>query len=555
MTAPMSFEEIALSPLVAESEGALLRSLLQATDYGVLLTTLDRQDIIANRRLGEIFDLTPGAIVRMEPDAVRQLAATRFRDPAAFEALLEQIYADPALTREDELALAGEPARYVRRYTGPVRNREGRPVGRLWTFLDITDVKRLQAEVEAQLEARTLDFRATSQVLRLMNDLCRVALQASATPELLTSIAEHVRPVVGRNGLALLLLDREPSLLQGILCPASGPARLLRLPAAADPDLAACFEDAAPEGGRGFTLRPHAEGEVAREMGCASLAVAPLRVGDRVGGVLALGATEDDSFTDPRRAAHLSAVADQIALTIGSHRLRAELREAMDALQATQRRMVDMARLRTAATMAASVAHEVRNILTPMQVELAAETNLEPEAIRAQLNRFFALAHQLLAYGRPDVMELRPTSLAGTLQRVLPLVAGTAELHQIELDVRLPESLPLIQSDGRQLEHLFVNLCMNGIQSMAERGGTLSFEGERLDGVVELRVADTGCGIAAEDVDRVFEPFFTRRANGLGLGLFSCKRIVEDHGGEISVRSREGEGTCFTIRLPAAGEA
>src|SRR6185369_4979392 len=99
-----------------------------------------------------------------------------------------------------------------------------------------------------------------------------------------------------------------------------------------------------------------------------------------------------------------------------------------------------------------------------------------------------------------------------------------------------------------------VNLCLNALQAMAEAGGTLTLSGSARDGWVEVQVCDTGAGIAPEERDRIFEPFFTRRANGLGLGLFSCKRIVEDHGGELRVASAPGQGACFTVRLPAAGE-
>src|SRR5262249_34110006 len=148
-------EAVAVNPQVRQHAAALLSAVLQASDYGILMSGLDGQDMIANRRLGELFDLTPDEIVEMAPDAVRALARSRFRDPETFERVLSRAYADPESAWEDELELAGEPPRTVRRYTAPVRGPGGEPIGRLWTFLDITETKRLQAQVQAQLEART----------------------------------------------------------------------------------------------------------------------------------------------------------------------------------------------------------------------------------------------------------------------------------------------------------------------------------------------------------------------------------------------------------------
>ena len=81
----------------------------------------------------------------------------------------------------------------------------------------------------------------------------------------------------------------------------------------------------------------------------------------------------------------------------------------------------------------------------------------------------------------------------------------------------------------------------------------LALSGRAAGDRMEIEVADSGCGIAREHLERVFDPFFTTRANGFGLGLFSCRRIVEDHGGELTVTSALGRGACFTVSLPAAG--
>src|SRR5947209_20334800 len=96
-------EDIALNPQFREDERALLHALLQATDYGILMSGPDRQDIVANRRLGELFDVTPQLLVETQPEDARALARNRLRHPEGFDALLHTIYSDPEMTHEDEL--------------------------------------------------------------------------------------------------------------------------------------------------------------------------------------------------------------------------------------------------------------------------------------------------------------------------------------------------------------------------------------------------------------------------------------------------------------------
>jgi two-component system sensor histidine kinase HydH len=246
----------------------------------------------------------------------------------------------------------------------------------------------------------------------------------------------------------------------------------------------------------------------------------------------------------------VTAVIDQVALTVETHRLQSELREAVETLRATQRRMVEVEKLRAAGTLAASVAHDIRNILASLQMELADATP-DAESVRAQLARFSTLTHRLLAFSRPNVLETRPTSLAEVIGRVTPLIAGQAEACGVRMDVSLPEDLLLIAADASRIEHLFVNLFLNAIEAMSPEGGMLAIGGRAAGDRVEVTVRDTGRGVAAENAERIFDPFFTTRANGLGLGLFSCKQIAEEHGGEVTVANVPGGGACFTVRLPA----
>jgi signal transduction histidine kinase len=549
---PARVEEIALNPRVRENEGALLRALLQATDYGVLMSGVDRQDLVANRRLGELFDIPPRQIVALSPEQVRAIARDRFRDPQGFEDLIEEVAADPSAVRQDELEVAADPPRVIRRHTSPVRGPGGEPIGRLWTFLDITEMKRLQATVEAQLAAQTENFLATSATLRAMNELCGLAVQQQTANELLEAIVDLIAPLTAYDSAAVLLAAEDGASFSGMGRGPDERARPLGLAFEEEPALALAMSQGRVASDIPLSLYTNYSGSLARQLGARSIVVAPLIGGGAPLGVLVLGTGCPDAVLEPRRASHLSALVNQIALALETHRLQSELLAALETLQATQRRMVEMERLRTAGALAASVAHDIRNILAAMQVELALQPNLVTEAIQGHLNRFSALTHRLLAFSRPGVLDTTPTSLAEVVNRIVPLVAGQAEIAAVSITVDLPPDLPLALADAMQLEHLFVNLCLNAIQAMAEQGGTLVLEGRPAGDHVEVLVSDTGGGIAPENVARLFDPFFTTRANGLGLGLFSCRRIVEDHGGELRVESAHGRGARFTVSLPAA---
>jgi signal transduction histidine kinase len=515
-------DDIALNPHVRERERALLRALLQATDYGILVSDLARQDILANRRLGELFTVNPQTVVETDPRSVRELVRNRLEEPDAFDRRLQEIYSDAELTVQDELELTGERRQVLRRFTAPVRDHSGHPVGRLWTFLDITETRRLEQQVQAQLAARTADFEITARLMQAMNTIGRLAQTRTPPGALLREIAGIVGSALEVTHGAVLL--REEDRLAGMAW-ACGTFVPVRAPVE-DPALSPPLLDAL------------------LEVGVDPNVAFPLESGAGTQGLVVLAFPGE--VTREWRS-RFGAVADQIAMTLETARLDAELRAA-------ERRMVEIEKLRTAGALATSVAHDIRNIITPLLVELSGATDPASEAVRVQLSRFSALTHRLLSFGRPEVLDIRATCLREVLAGVTELVAAQVEVHEIRLAWDLPE-LPRVAADPGQLQHLFVNLCLNAVQAMAERGGTLRFCGRSGADYVEIDVQDEGRGIDPAHGEKLFDPFFTTRSNGFGLGLFSCRRIVEEHGGALTVRSEPGRGSTFTVRLPFFREA
>ena len=137
------------------------------------------------------------------------------------------------------------------------------------------------------------------------------------------------------------------------------------------------------------------------------------------------------------------------------------------------------------------------------------------------------------------------------IEGIRPLMEHQAALDHIVIRSEWQEPLPAVRGDRSRLEHLFINLMLNGLNAMASRGGMLRLSGITDGAYVRVDIADQGDGIEDEHLQRIFEPFFTTRSNGTGLGLFSASRIAEEHKGSIAVASQPGHGSSFSIRLPA----
>jgi signal transduction histidine kinase len=212
--------------------------------------------------------------------------------------------------------------------------------------------------------------------------------------------------------------------------------------------------------------------------------------------------------------------------------------------------------------MAASIAHEVRNPLAGMKGAmevLRQHLGTDPshadvvDELMAQIVRLETLVRDLLTYARPRPLSRQPVELPHLLDRVLRFVQedGHPRVLNVERDYD-PRSSRIV-ADPQQLEQLFLNLIQNAAQAM-EDGGTLAVSTGANGGQVEIVFSDTGQGIAVRDLPRIYQPFFTTRHRGSGLGLTIVRKIVDDHGGSIRVESGPGTGTTATVTLPIGDE-
>ncbi len=229
----------------------------------------------------------------------------------------------------------------------------------------------------------------------------------------------------------------------------------------------------------------------------------------------------------------------------------------------TAQQTIESERLNALTLLAAGVAHEIGNPLNSLHIHLQlmersvqkldgdAKGELERsiDVARSEVNRLDSIVTQFLRAIRPSRPQFRPENLNTIVEEVVRFF--TPEIHDrdIVVEQELRSDLPLLQLDRDQMKQAFYNVIKNSLEAM-QRHGTLRIQTDMDDTHVLIRFVDTGRGMSAENLSRVFEPYFTTKPSGTGLGLLIVRRIVREHGGELSIESGKGKGLTVTIRLP-----
>ena len=214
-------------------------------------------------------------------------------------------------------------------------------------------------------------------------------------------------------------------------------------------------------------------------------------------------------------------------------------------------------------SLAAGIAHEIRNPLSSIKGLATyfgnkfAETDEDKESAGVmvrEVDRLNRVISELLEFARPSEPKLKQTNINELLEHSIRLVQQDAKTNNIEIDLAVSDGLPSALLDPDRFSQALLNLYLNAIQAMDE-GGVLSVKstlGE--EGEIKIEIADTGRGIHPEDLNKIFDPYFTTKTKGTGLGLAIVHKIVETHGGDIKIRSIPEKGTVFTISLPVNGD-
>lgn len=212
-----------------------------------------------------------------------------------------------------------------------------------------------------------------------------------------------------------------------------------------------------------------------------------------------------------------------------------------------------------------AVAHEIRNPLNVISLSVdhlgkkfthGDRTNPDQitrliTSVKDEITRIGRMASDLMNYGRPAPLSLERIDMRELLRETITLVSAQADEQDVEIDVEDDGAPVNVMGDGERLKSCLSNIAINALQAMPE-GGRLTARVHKSDGVVEVSVADTGVGISPESINKIFEPYFSTKKTGFGLGLAVTKKIIEEHHGSIEVRSEINHGTSFTLKLPAS---
>jgi PAS domain S-box-containing protein len=206
--------------------------------------------------------------------------------------------------------------------------------------------------------------------------------------------------------------------------------------------------------------------------------------------------------------------------------------------------------------LAAGVAHEVRNPLTVLKgftqmLHSADKKNAHYyQLMLSEVDRIESIIGEFLLLARPQETQFRNHELRSILQDVITLMDTKAVMNKVILHPVISDGLPEIECDANQLKQVFINIIQNAIEAMPQ-GGTITIEAKpSLRDTVSVRITDEGCGIPAERIDKLGEPFYSSKEKGTGLGLMICYQIIGKHKGRILITSKVNIGTTFEIQMP-----
>ena len=294
-----------------------------------------------------------------------------------------------------------------------------------------------------------------------------------------------------------------------------------------------------------------------RGLAIRSVLAVPLIAKDRPVGAIEVINKIDATFTSDDLEM-LQVLAASVSVAVENARLYGELAEFTSQLERSQEQLIQAEKLAATGRLAASIAHEINNPLQAIHncLHLVANRPLEEDKTKYYLNlaqeevqRLIGIVQRTLDFYRPSKGREVLADVNSLIESVLALANKRLEHGKIKVQRRLSPELPKLQVVADQLTQVFLNLVINAVEAMPD-GGELTIATQHRDGQVYIRFGDTGPGINPDEAKKIFEPFYTTKHSGTGLGLAVSYGIVQRHGGEITVESAPGRGATFIVSVP-----
>lgn len=296
--------------------------------------------------------------------------------------------------------------------------------------------------------------------------------------------------------------------------------------------------------------------------------VAPFHLNEKIAGIVRLGlerGNTDQILAENRRNMFIFLAFVVLIALLSMWLLYHNQNRHLAGIVEMERQLEKAERLSSLGQLAAGVAHEIRNPLNaismasqrlkreflPADQEKMTEFEAMTGVIRDEIRRLNGIIEEFLTFSKSRRLELHDCTVQEILQKIVNLISAEAVTKGITLRTDWGSDPVVIPMDMDKLQQAFLNFIKNAMESISGEGTVTISVRKPVDGRVSIRITDTGCGMTSEEVDRIFNPEYTTKEKGLGLGLPLAHEIIRGHGGEIRVLSLKESGTTFEVLLPA----
>lgn len=545
---------------------------VEALEIGLCLLNRDLDITWANRKISEVWGL-PGSVVGKACPTIFQCKRIMCPAQKAFERGEGRFHDIQVLTKDGR-------RRYIENIAIPIRDAKGEVKRALLLSMDITDrEKRIhQLSLLTQLSDALQYTLQPDKVSQLVLTCVTAGHALGFNRAMLFLVNEEQAAVCGKMAIGPSNQDEAHKVwqeisshqtLEGLLKDVAEmdpleselniKTKLMAFPVSDEGEIVVrCLKEQSPLVVEDAAHDPRVTEEFRNAIGATGFVCVPLMVKGKAIGVIVADNLYSGEPTTEEHVNVLSMFAKSAALAIENAETYKKLVDKMRQLTDTQDKLVRAERLVAIGEMASYVAHEIRNPLVTIggfarSIERLSKDNQKvstsSKIVVQEVERLEKILNNIRDFGKPAEPRKTKVHISKLMEDTLSLTEGYLREIGITVHKKLEHDLPEALVDPAQMKQVFLNLAKNAAESMS-KGGTLTVKTCVEDSSIKIEFADTGEGIPPEVMGKLFTPFFTTKSGGTGVGLAVSQKIIDDHGGTLSVSSTAGSGSVFSILLP-----